>query len=79
MTDQNESDNPYQAPAQSNDVSRKKADDGPQAKINPFHYLLDLSGYAYIPAIFIFGPFQTTPGRKSDIATRHDIVQTLFD
>ena len=55
MSDENETNNPYQAPTLSEEPLAKKDADGPKAKLNPTHWLLPILGYAYVPAIFISG------------------------
>ena len=46
MSDENKTDNPYQAPAPSDEPLAKQ-------KIHPVHWLVPLFGYAYVPTILI--------------------------
>ena len=60
MSDENETNNPYQAPMLSEEPLAKKDADGPQAKLNPIHWLLPILGYACLPLVillFFFGPY----------------------
>ena len=54
MSDENETNNPYQAPTLSDEPLAKKDADGPKAKLHPVHWLVPIFGYAYVPAIFIY-------------------------
>ena len=54
MSDENETNNPYQPPTLSEEPLAKKDADGPKAKLNPIHWLLPILGYAYVPAFFTF-------------------------
>ena len=54
MSNKNDTDNPYQPPAPSDEPLAKKDADGPKAKLNLVHWLVPIFGYAYVPAIFIF-------------------------
>ena len=53
MSDENKTDNPYLAPATSDEPLAKQDAEGRKAKLNPVHWLLPILGYAYVPAIFI--------------------------
>ena len=53
MSDENETNNPYLAPATSDEPLAKQDAEGRKAKLNPVHWLLPILGYAYVPAIFI--------------------------
>ena len=53
MSDENETNNPYQPPAPRGEPLAKKDAAKPKAKLNPVHWLLPILGYAYVPAIFI--------------------------
>ena len=55
MSDESKTDNPYQPPGPSDEPLAKKDADGPKAKLNLVHWLVPIFGYAYVPAIFIFG------------------------
>ena len=60
MSDENETNNPYQAPTLSEEPLAKKDADGPKAKLNPIHWLLPIFGYACLPLVillFFFGPY----------------------
>jgi hypothetical protein len=54
MSDENETDTPYQPPALSDESLAKQDAEGPKARLNPVHWLVPMFGYAYVPAIFIF-------------------------
>jgi hypothetical protein len=54
MSDENETDNPYQPPGPSDKPLSRKDADGPKTRLNPVHRLVPIFGYAYVPAIFIF-------------------------
>ena len=47
MSDENEANNPYQAPTLSDEPLAKKDADGPKAKLHPVHWLFPIFGYAY--------------------------------
>ena len=53
MSDENKTDNPYQAPATRGEPLAKQDAAKPKAKLNPVHWLVPIFGYAYVPAIFI--------------------------
>ena len=53
MSDENETNNPYQAPALSDEPLAKKDAAKPKVKLHPVHWLVPIFGYAYVPAIFI--------------------------
>ena len=53
MSDENETNNPYLAPATSDEPLAKQDAEGRKAKLNPVHWLLPISGYAYVPAGYI--------------------------
>ena len=53
MSDENETDNPYQPPTLSDEPLAKKDAAKTKAKLNPVHWLVPIFGYAYVPAIFI--------------------------
>ena len=55
MPDENETENPYQAPALSDEPLAKKDAAKPKVKLHPVHWLVPIFGYAYVPAGFIFG------------------------
>ena len=54
MSDENETNNPYQPPTLSDETLPKKDADGPKAKLHPVHWLVPIFGYAYVPVILIF-------------------------
>ena len=54
MSDENETDNPYQAPMLSNEPLVRKGADGPKTRLNRVHWLVPILGYAYVPAFFTF-------------------------
>ena len=53
MSHENETNNPYLAPATSDEPLAKQDAAKPKANLNPVHWLLPILGYAYVPAIFI--------------------------
>ena len=53
MSDENETNNPYLAPATRGEPLAKQDAAKPKAKLNPVHWLVPIFGYAYVPAIFI--------------------------
>ena len=53
MSDENETDNPYQPPALSDETLAKKDAARALAKLNPVHWLVPIFGYAYLPTILI--------------------------
>ena len=53
MSDENKTDNPYQAPALSDETLVKKDADGPKAKPEPFHWWVAWLGYGYVPAFIV--------------------------
>ena len=53
MSDKNETDNPYQPPALSDETLAKKDAAKTKAKLNPVHWLVPIFGYAYVPAGYI--------------------------
>ena len=79
MSEENDTDNPYQPPSLSDEPLVNQEVARPKATLTPVHVLLPGLGYAYVPAIFVFRHLLITPGRKSDIATLNNIVETLFE
>ena len=57
MSDDNETNNPYQAPTLSDEPLAKKDADGPKAKPEPFHWAIPCLGYGYVPTMIglLFG------------------------
>ena len=53
MSNENKTENPYQAPTLSDEPLAKKDAAKTKAKLNPVHWLVPIFGYAYVPAIFI--------------------------
>ena len=51
MSDENKTDNPYQAPMLSNEPLAKKDADAPKAKPHPFHWWVAWLGYGYVPLV----------------------------
>ena len=51
MSDKNETDNPYQPPALSDETVAKRDADGPKAKPHPFHWWVAWLGYGYVPLV----------------------------
>ncbi len=54
MSDENKTENPYQAPTLSDEPLAKKDAAKTKAKLNPVHWLVPIFGYAYLPAFRIF-------------------------
>ena len=54
MSDDNKTENPYQAPTLSDEPLVRKGAHGPKTRLNRVHWLVPILGYAYVPAIFIF-------------------------
>lgn len=57
MSNENENDNPYQAPTLSDEPLAKQDADGTQAKPEPFHWAIPCLGYGYVPTMIglLFG------------------------
>ena len=53
MSDENETNNPYQAPTLSDEPLVRKGADGPKTRLNRVHWLVPILGYAYVPAGYI--------------------------
>ena len=53
MSDENETNNPYQAPTLSDEPLAKQDAAKPKARLNPVHWLVPMFGYAYVPTILI--------------------------
>ena len=53
MSNKNDTDNPYQPPAPSDEPLAKKDATRALAKLNPVHWLVPIFGYAYLPTILI--------------------------
>ena len=53
MSYENDTDNPYQPPAPSDEPLAKKDADGPKAKPHPFHWWIPWLGYGYFPAFYV--------------------------
>ena len=51
MSDENKTDNPYQAPTLSDEPLAKKDADGAQAKLDPIHWQVPWLGYGYVPLV----------------------------
>ena len=51
MSDANETNNPYQAPALSDETLAKKGGDAPKAKPHPANWLIPWLGYGYVPLV----------------------------
>ena len=56
MSDENKTDNPYQPPTLSDEPLAKQDADGPKAKLHPVHWLVPISGYAYVPTLLMWQP-----------------------
>ena len=56
MSDENETNNPYQPPALSDEPLVRKSADGPKTRLNRVHWLVPILGYAYVPAFHIVEP-----------------------
>ena len=60
MSDENDTENPYQPPATSDETLATPETARPEAKLNPIHWLLPILGYACLPLVillFFFGPY----------------------
>ena len=51
MSDENKTDNPYQAPTLSDETLAKKGGDAPKAKPHPANWLIPWLGYGYVPLV----------------------------
>ena len=51
MSDENKTDNPYQAPSLSDESLAKKGGDAPKAKPHPANWLIPWLGYGYVPLV----------------------------
>ena len=51
MSDENKTDNPYQAPTLSDESLAKKGGDAPKAKPHPANWLIPWLGYGYVPLV----------------------------
>ena len=51
MSDENETGNPYQPPALSDETLAKKGGDGPKAKPHPANWWIPWLGYGYVPLV----------------------------
>ena len=54
MSDDNETNNAYQAPTLSDEPLVRKGADGPKTRLNRVHWLVPILGYAYVPSFFTF-------------------------
>ncbi len=53
MSDENETNNPYQPPTLSDETLAKKDADASKAKPHPFHWWVAWLGYGYVPAFIV--------------------------
>ena len=51
MSDENKTDNPYQAPTLSDESLAKKGGDAPKAKTHPANWWIPWLGYGYVPLV----------------------------
>ena len=51
MSDENETNNPYQPPTLSDETLAKKGGDAPKAKPHPANWLIPWLGYGYVPLV----------------------------
>ena len=51
MSDENETDNPYQAPTLSDEPLAKEDANGTKAKPDPIHWQIPWLGYGYVPLV----------------------------
>ena len=51
MSDENETDNPYQPPTLSDEPLAKEDADGTKAKPDPIHWQIPWLGYGYVPLV----------------------------
>ena len=56
MSDENKTENPYQAPTLSDEPLAKKDAAKTKAKLNPVHWLVPIFGYAYVPTLLMWQP-----------------------
>jgi hypothetical protein len=54
MSDENETNNPYQAPTLTDEPLVRKSADGPKTRLNRVHWIVPILGYAYVPSFFTF-------------------------
>ena len=57
MSDENETNNPYQPPALSHETLAKKGVDAPKAKPHPANWWIPWLGYGYVPLVIGIGNF----------------------
>ena len=57
MSDENETNNPYQPPALSDEPHAKQDADGPKAKPHPANWWIPWLGYGYVPLVIGIGNF----------------------
>ena len=74
MYDENETNNPYQAPTLSDEPLVRKGADGPKTRLNRVHWLVPILGYAYFPA---FSTFQILSVEARSLG-QDGIAETLF-
>ena len=53
MSDDNKTDTPYPPPVPSDEPLVKKESTSPKANLDPIHWLLPISGYAYVPFMLL--------------------------
>ena len=75
MSDENKTDNPYQAPTLSDEPLVRKGADGPKTRLNRVHWLVPILGYAYFPA---FSTFQILSVEARSLG-QDGIAETLFN
>ena len=77
MSDENQTDNPYQPPALSDETLAKKDADAPKAKPHPANWWIPWLGYGYVP--LVIGVLSATDGSNYDRYTSWLLsVQALF-
>ena len=75
MSDENKTDNPYQAPTLSDEPLVRKGADGPKTRLNRVHWLVPILGYAYFPA---FSTFQILTVEERSLG-QDGIAETLIN
>ena len=75
MSDENETNNPYQAPTLSDEPLVRKGADGPKTTLNRVHWLVPILGYAYVPSFFTFAILS----EYTNWLGQNGIAETLFN
>ena len=75
MSDENKTDNPYQAPTLSDEPLVRKGADRPKTRLNRVHWLVPILGYAYFPAFSTFQILSVEARSRG----QDGIAETLFN